>query len=371
MKFTCEASALTEGLSIVTKAISSRTTNPILEGILIQTNEDGILLTCSDERVTIRTQIAANVTEHGQGVVPGKLFSEIARRLSETEISVTMNERFMFRVASGNSRTNIAGQDADLFPRLPELANAKTVSLPQSLLQEMIKKTSFAIASDDMREALTGGYLEIKDGGVTMVALDGFRLALRCDHLSDAVSGKFSAIIPGKALTDIAALLDGGDEFVQLSMDGNKMHFALPTTDIYVILIAGEYIDYNRIIPKTFGTTVTVPAEPFRRCVERAALIAREGQSNLLLMKFEENRLVIEAHSQIGDVREELETEQEGGAVNIAFNVRYVMDVVRFIDAENLRMRMNDSIHPCVVSPADSEDYIHLVLPVRTSSTVR
>lgn len=369
MQFTCSNAKLIEGLQIATKALAARTTNPILEGVLVETNEEGVMLTCSDERITIVTQIEANVARHGRGVVPGKLFNEIIRRLPDEDVTITMNERFSFNIRSAASRMNIAGQDADLFPALPKMENVREIALPQDMLRDMIQKTEFAIAAEDMREVLTGCLLEIVNGDVNMVALDGFRLALRRAKCSDVME-RFSAIIPGRAVGDIGKLLsENPDAFAQLSFGGNKLHIKLEKTEIFVILVEGEYVNYRQILPKQFATKVIVDLDVFRRCVDRAALIAREGNNNLLLLRIAGGELVIEAHSQIGDVHEELEIAQDGADLNIAFNVKYLIDVVRYIDADQIEINLNNAISPCIITPVGDPDYLHLVLPVRTSAT--
>ena len=369
MRIKCQASALIEALQIVTKALPSRTTNPILEGILVETDMNEVILTCSDERITIVTRFEADVQEPGRGVVPGKLFTEITRRLSEGDIDIAMNDRFVFTIRGAGSRTNISGQDADLFPALPAISGEKEISLPQDMLKDMIQKTEFAIAAEDMREVLTGCLLEIVNGDVSMVALDGFRLALRRAKCGDVLE-KLSAIIPGRAVGDIGKLLsDDPEAFTTLSFGGGKLHIRLERTDIYVILVAGEYIEYRRILPPSFATRLVVGLEPFRRGIDRAALIAREGNNNLLILKISGGEMTIEAHSQIGDVYEKMEIQQEGGDLNIAFNVKYLIDVVRFIDAEQIEINLNNPISPCVISPVDDPDYLHLVLPVRTGAT--
>ncbi len=369
MQFTCPVSRLIEGLQIATKALAARTPNPILEGVLVETDEDTVILTCSDERITIVTRIEATIAKHGRGVVPGKLFNEIIRRLPDGDVTVTMNDRFVFNIRSAASRMNISGQDADLFPLLPKLKDPREVSLPQDILKDMIQKTEFAIAAEDMREVLTGAYLEIANGDVSMVALDGFRLALRKSRCSEVLE-QFSAIIPGRAVGDIGKLLsDDENAFAQLAFGGNKLHIRLEKTEIFVILVEGQYVNYRQILPKAFGTKIKVGLESFRRCVDRASLIAREGNNNLLLLRIANGELVIEAHSQIGDVHEELEIEQEGADLNIAFNVKYLTDVVRYIDAEKIEMSLNTPVTPCIITPVEDKDYLHLVLPVRTSAT--
>ena len=365
MQFTCSTKSLIEALQIATKALSNRTTNQILEGVLLETDSEQLTITCSDERITIVTSIDANVSQPGRGVVPGKLFSDIVRRLPDETVDIKMDNRFVFTIRSASSRMNISGQDADLFPRLPKMDDEREISLPQDMLRDMITKTEFAIAQDDMREVLTGCLLEVRGGDAIMVALDGFRLAMIKNACAD-VTSSMSAIIPGRAVSDIGKLLkDGEDDFCVLSFEKNRLHINLMGTDIYVVLIEGEYIDYRRILPNQFATRVVAELEPMRRAVERAALIARESSNNRVRFVIEDGRMNIESNSEIGDVHEEMEVEQQGGDITITFNVKYMQDVMRIIESDRIELNMNTHVTPCVITPVDNRDYLHLVLPVR------
>ena len=365
MRFSISTTKLRDALSTVTRALSSRTTNPILDGILLETTKKYVQLTCSDERITIITRVEADVQDEGRGVVPGKLFTEMVRRMPEGDMNISMNESFQFRISCASSRMNLAGQDSDLFPLPGIVTGDLEITLPQSMLKDMIAKTEFAIAQDDMREVLTGCLLEVRGGDAIMVALDGFRLAMIKNACAD-VTSSMSAIIPGRAVGDIGKLLkDGEDDFCVLSFEKNRLHINLMGTDIYVVLIEGEYIDYRRILPNQFATRVVAELEPMRRAVERAALIARESSNNRVRFVIEDGRMNIESNSEIGDVHEEMEVEQQGGDITITFNVKYMQDVMRIIESDRIEMNMNTHVTPCVITPVDNRDYLHLVLPVR------
>ena len=367
MRFTCPTPALMEGLQIVTRALTARTTNPILEGVLLEAQSGRIQLTASDERLTITTRVDCDVREFGRGVLPGKLFSEIVRRLPTDTTEVRMSDRFLFTLTSGASRLNVAGQDPDLYPALPKIDGDCEITLPQDMLRDMIQKTEFAIASDDAREVLTGCLLEIAGGDVTMVALDGFRMAYKRAKCSDVLEN-VSAIIPGRAVGDIGKLLSGEeDAFATLNFNGNKLQIRLQKTDVYVMLVDGEYINYRRILPTSFNMRAIVNLEALRRAIDRAAPLAREGSNNLIRFYLHDGILEIEANSQMGDAHEEMEVAIDGSELAIAFNVRYMMDVVRAIDAESVEMSFTSSLSPCVISPVGDGDYVHLVLPVRTA----
>ena len=369
MRLVCNSAALLEGLQTASRALTTRTTNPILEGLLLDARMGQLRITASDERLTILTRVDCEISEAGKGVIPGKLFIDIVRRLQDNPtIELSMNERFVFNIVSGASVMNVAGQDADLYPALPSLSESSEFTLLQDSLRDMIEKTEFAIAADDAREVLTGALLEISGGDVTMVALDGFRMAYKREKVSDVLD-VIRAIIPGRAVGDIGKLLPGGeDAFVTLAFSGNnRLQVRLAKTDIYVTLIGGEYINYRRLLPSSFKVRAVANVEPLRQCIDRAALLAREGSTNLIRFHMHDSLLEIESNSQLGDAHEEMMLEElEGGELTISFNVRYMMDVVRTIDSEKLVMNFTDSLSPCVITTADDLDYVHLVLPVRT-----
>ena len=369
MHFFCSVADLMNGLQICTKALAGKTTNEILECVLMETDDHSVILTCSDERITIVTRVEAEIQHHGRGLLNGKLFSEIVRRMSSGTIEITMSDTFSFQIKSSSLKMNIAGRDADLFPALPRISSEQEVALPQNTLKKMIQKTEFAISTENPREILMGCYLEIVNGDINMVALDGFRMALYCEKIS-AVVDRFSAIIPGRAIGEIGKLLsDDDDAFAQLSMGGNKLHIRLDQTDIYVILVEGDYINYRQIIPNDFSTVIRINMDDFHHCVDRASLFAREGGNNLLLMSVQDNILTVEAHSQVGDFHEEMDIEQQGENIRIAFNVRYLSEVVRYMECDVIEMNMKSPISPCIVLPADEKNYMHMVMPVRTNAT--
>lgn len=368
MQFTCASSALQSALSIVTKALASKSTLPVLEGVLVNASADGLTLTCSDSSITIVTRIAADVSETGAIVLPGRLFSEVVRKMPTGEISWTMSKSAVVTLRCLNSRTSISGMDAAQFPKLPFVESDDTAILPQPMLKDMIQRTSFAIAAEDSRQVLTGSLLDVSGSTVRMVALDGFRLAMRTETLENGAP-KISAVIPGKSLSELGKLLgDDAEAGVSLSADKNMMHAEIGDTDIYMRLIEGEYIDYRRILPTAWKSRITVDCGQMKSCVDRASLMAREGKNNLIKFEISGDDLVITSNSEIGDVYEQLTTEHEGDDLVIAFNVKYMIDAMRAIDDEQVQMRFNSAVSPCVLAPETGEAYLYLVLPVRITA---
>jgi len=359
---------LIKALNIATKAIPTKSMNKILDGVLIEATDNGVTMTCTDERMTIVTKVNAAVKETGIGVIPGKLFNEVVKSLSGSEINIKMNDNHVFTVRGFNSRTNIAGQDADLFPSMPEIKADHKISISQLALKDMITKTEFAVAAEDMREVLTGELLEISSNEINMVGLDGFRMAVRRMQVSSTALDNCSAIVPGKVFSNVAKLLsDDENDYAYISIGGGKLHIQFGDTDVYTMLINGDYIQYKQLIPKEFSTQIEVSVDEFRKSIDRASLIARQGQNNLLIFRVMNGELSIESKSEIGDVLEKLEVVQTGNDLNIAFNVKYLIDVVRNIGSENMTISMNSAATPVIITPVGDGNYVHLVLPVRTA----
>lgn len=372
MKFVCSGMELSEGLRRVGGALSNKSMNQILEGVKIVTLDGGVRLTASDERTTIVTDVPATVEEEGAGVAPGKLLTEVVRGLVNGDVSVSMNERFAFTVKGGGSRTNLAGQDADLFPALPEVTEEHEVRMPRGMLRRMIDKTAFCVAVEDTREVLTGAALQFRKGQAYMVGLDGFRMAV-CEGVT-SVEEDFDAVIPGKALTELGRLLgDGGeDDVIALDIGGGKLRAAVDGTDFYATLIKGEFINWESIMPKSSRTRVTLDAAKLRRAVDRASLIARQGNNNLIVLRLRGDEMAVESQSQIGDVHETVSVLLEGEALDIAFNVKYLADALKAVDGDEVMLNMNGAISPCTMSEVGGgDDVIYMVLPVRTGATQR
>lgn len=369
MKFVCSGMELSEGLRRVGGALPNRTVNQVLEGVKIVTLDSGVRLTASDERTTIVTEVPATVEEEGAGVAPGRLLTEVVRGLVNGDVTVSMNQRFAFTVKGGGSRTNLAGQDAELYPVLPEVSGEHEIQMPRGMLRRMIDKTAFCVAAEDTREVLTGAALQFVKGKAYMVGLDGFRMAV-CEGVT-SVMEDFEAIIPGKALTDLGKLLgDGGeDDVICVDVGGGKLRATVDGTHFFATLIKGEFINWQNIMPKSAQTRVTLDTAKLRRAVDRAALIARQGHNNLLVLRIQGDQMAVEAKSEVGDVHETVDVMTEGAALDIAFNVKYLADMLKNADAGEIEMRMNGAIAPCTVCAAGGGDVTYMVLPVRTGAT--
>lgn len=368
MRFSCPTSALVSALSIATHALSARSTMPVLEGVLLETCEEGLKLTCSDSSMTIVTSLPATIEEEGAVIMPGRLFGDVVRKLPDAELNASTNDREIMTIRCMGSRTTIAGMAANFFPERPSNEADKFVELPQSLLKEMIQKTSFAISSDESRKILTGGLIEISNGEARMVTIDGFRLAMRVARISESAP-ELNAVIPGKLMGELAKILSDDDSAMATMMFGhNQLTVDLGNTTVYASLLDGEFIKYGNIIPASFKTSVTVNREQMALSVDRASLMARESKQNLIKFSFSNNMMIITSNAEVGDAYEELPVVMDGDELEIAFNVRYITDVLRVADEEELVMKFTTSVSPCLIDPVEGDAFTYLVLPVRLNA---
>lgn len=368
MKFRCNSTDFLNALSTATHALPTRTTLPALECVLIETDEDNFLrLTCSDSSLTLIAKCPAEIEEGGEVLLPGKLLAEISRKMPEGEMSVTNTENGYMTLRCMGFRMQIAARAANLYPavgRMEEDEENAAITLPQGLLRDMILKTSFAIATDEERPILTGCLLDVQGGEARMVALDGFRMAIRMQRVND--SSTISAVIPGKALQEIARILsDDEEETITISLRAGRMYTRIGDTEIYTILKEGEYINYRQITPSEWRTKVELESKELASCVERASLIAREGKNNIVQLSIGDGKLAITSNSEVGDIYEEMPAEIEGEDLRIGFNVKFLSDALKALDGRRIVMRFISSVNPCVVVPADGDDFLHLILPLR------
>jgi len=369
MRFQCSVSELWGALSTATHALSARTTMPILEGVLIEAEEGSLKITCSDGSMTITSTVTAEIEEEGRAVLPGRLFSDVIRKLPPAELSASLNERDVMTLRCQGSRTNIAGMSAAFFPQKPKLEAEYFLELPQPMVKEMIRQTSFAVSADESRKILTGALMEIGRGEVRMVALDGFQLAVRIALITDETP-EVRTIIPGKFLEELAKVLSDDEEARVTLVFGksSQLMCSMGRATLYTTLLEGEFINYRSILPEEWRTRLLINREQMALCVDRAALMAREGKNNFIKLKIDDGVMEITSNSESGDAYEELPVEQEGDGLEIGFNVRYLADALRAISEEQVYLNFQTSVRPMVIKPVTESAFVYVVLPVRINA---
>lgn len=371
MQFTVNVQSLLDGLNTVTRALSARPAKQILEGVLISTEDDRISLVCSDGNLSIETSIAADIKEDGNAVLPGRLFTELCRKLPGGEVTLKVGDNHAASIRCLSNRSNLVGMNPGEYPEMAHVSEGTTVRIPQKKLKEMISRVVFAIATDESRQILTGCLLEVTPTEARLIALDGFRLAIQKAIMPFELPGgenTVKVVIPGRVLNEMSKILDDSDEDCVLMFDKTRMTASFGANILSTVLLAGDYIDYRRILPNSFRTMALIDRIGVQNAIDRASLMAREGKNNLIRMSFSEGALSITSNAEMGDVLEELEAELSGDPIDIAFNAKYITDVIRNITDDKLCMRFNTNVSPCVIAPQEGEDYLYLVLPVRVFS---
>lgn len=363
MKFSCEKQKLQEGISISNKAITGKTTMPILEGIYIKAFKNNLTLIGSDMDLSIETSVEADVIEEGTIVVDSKIFSEIIRKLPNSDVYIETLDNDIIQITCEKSIFNLVYMKAEDYPSLPEIKENISVEVPQDILKSMIRGTSFAVAQDETRPILQGILFEIKDKKLNLVALDGYRMAVRSEYLGS--DDNIDVVIPGKTLNEVAKILEDAEDLVKITFTDNHILFNLDKTKIVSRLLEGKFVNYVSLLPQEHKILVEVNRHDLQNCIERASLMSKDSNSNLIKLDFNEDNVIITSNSQLGKVREELNINLQGEELQIAFNSRYILDVLKNIDENEIYMEMTSSVSPCIIRCKSNDNSRYLVLPVR------
>jgi DNA polymerase-3 subunit beta len=363
MIFICEKHKLQESILTTQKAITGKTTMPILEGIFINADNSGVTLIGSDMDLSIETKVEANVIEEGKVVIDSKIFGEIIRKLPDSEVKIEIIENDTVQITCEKSVFNVVYMKWDEYPSLPSVETDNKIQFPRNILKQMIKSTSFAIAQDETRPILQGILFEIKSKKLNLVALDGYRLAVRSEYVD--CDAEMEIVIPGKTLNEVSKILDDTDMEVDITFTNNHILFNLGETKIISRLLEGKFVNYNSLLPQEHKISVYTNKIKLQDGIERASLMSKEGNSYLIKLEFQDDNLVITSNSQLGKVREEVSINLQGEPIEIAFNSKYLLDVLKNIEDENIILEMTSSISPCVIKAKNIESYKYLVLPVR------
>ncbi|MEW9097183.1 MAG: DNA polymerase III subunit beta [Clostridiaceae bacterium] len=363
MKFICEKNILSEAISIAQKAVTGKSTMQVLQGILINVEKDSIKFTGSDIDLSIETKTKAEVFEEGSFVVDSKIFGEIIRKLPNDKIEIYSKENNTIDIICQKSKFNLIHMNATDFPELPKINENIIFSISQKILKNMIRAVIFATAQEETRPILTGVLFEVKDKKLNLVALDGYRLALKTEYIDN--ENNISAVIPGKTLNEVSKILEESDEVVNITFTPNHILFSIGETKIISRLLEGEFIKYNSIIPEEYNLKVIAKRSDLLNCIERASLMAKDGNTSLIKFNIEDDTMVITSNSQLGMVREEFGIILQGQSLQIAFNSKYLIDVLKIMDENEIVMELSSSITPCIIKNKDIDNCTYLILPVR------
>ena len=368
MKIICEKENIIKALNSVTKAVASKPTMPVLEGILIQTNNTEVKLTTYDLEMGIEYIIKCEVKEEGAIVVNATMFSEIIRKLPNTEITIYVNENNLLVIECEGSLYKLATMNPSDFPELPQINIENSIQIEQNTLKEMIRRTIFAGSTEENRPIFTGCLFEIVNNKLNVVAVDGFRLAWKSKYLQTKVND-FNAVIPGRTLNEINKILVDSFETIKIGVAKNQALFELENCKIVTRLLDGEFLNYSSVIPETWETRIRVNRQNLLNCFERVSLISSSSMEKEkkypVKVSIDIGKITISCTNQTGDAKEEMMVSTEGKNLEVGFNPKYFLDACRCIDDEEIFVDFGSNISPCIIRPIEESDYVYMILPIR------
>ncbi|NLB98261.1 MAG: DNA polymerase III subunit beta [Lactobacillales bacterium] len=382
MKFTINRSKFTKSLTDVLRAISSRTTIPVLTGVKMTIDQSGLMLSGSDSDISIEVFIPVSdednqleVIKEGGIVLPARIFNEIVRKLSDEKLTIEVGDNFQTSITSAHAAFNINSIDVDNYPNFPVIDSNEVITLPTTLFKQVIQHTVIATSTQESRPILTGVNITIENGQLKAVATDSHRLSQRIIPITVPESLKdksYKVIIPGKSLTELSKIIEDQDT-IEMMVTQNQVLFKAENLYFYSRLLEGYYPDTNRLIPANSATELTINANDLLQATDRASLLSHEGKNNVIKLSISDNHVELSGNSpEIGTVEEELEyIEAKGDSLVISFNPDYLKDALRTFGHQNVIIGFTAPIRPFTVIPADdnteiSQSFIQLITPVRT-----
>ncbi len=372
MKLSVMQENLARGLSVVSRAVSSRSTLPVLANVLLKTEDAGLKLTATNLEIGITYWVPGKIETDGATTVPAKLLTDLVNSLpsgDRVDLELTTGESLHIRC--GRFETHVKGIDADEFPAIQTAGERPTTRIAQNILRRALSETAFAAASDEARPILTGVLAKFEGDRLTLAAADNYRIAVKTIPILDAVP-ETSVVIPARALNELARVLSDVDDPVDIILAGarNQVLFHLDGVDLVSRLIDGQFPNYQQVVPTSHTTRAILDREELLRAVRPAALIAHES-ANIVKLQIGgdgESGITVSANAEVGDHVGQVEAAVEGDGTTIAFNARYLADVLTNVDADQFALELNGPLSPGVFKPVGDDSYVHVVMPVRTTS---
>lgn len=379
MHFLIERDVLIEAIQDVLKAVASKTPIPILTGIKIVATEEGVTLTGSDSDISIERFIPAEEDDNvhielktpGNLVLQAKFFAEIVKKLPKDMVEIETNEHFGTLIRSGSAQFNLNGFDPEEYPRLPQIEEENVFKISSDLLKQMIRQTVFAVSTQETRPVLTGVNWVVEAGQLSCIATDSHRLAMRTAQI-ESMSPDLTfnnVVIPGKSLNELNKIIEDTNDLLEIVVTENQILFRAKNLLFFSRLLDGNYPETTRLIPQESQTTIKVKTKDFLQTIDRASLLAREGQNNVVkLIASQDGTLEISSNSpEIGKVVERLQAQSvEGEELKISFSAKYMMDALKAIDDDEIEIRFTGPMRPFVLHPTEHQAVLQLILPVRT-----
>ncbi|MEG1581646.1 MAG: DNA polymerase III subunit beta [Clostridia bacterium] len=364
MKLICEGLDLSDAVMKVLKATALKTTNPILEGIKLKAINDRLILSATDLELSIEKTINADVKIEGEAVVPGKFFVDFVKKLSNEKIELTLGDNKLLKIKYTDSEGFIQCLNDEEFPILKTITSPEYFSIKKNDLRDIINETIFSAAIDDSRPILKGCKFEVSKDNLTVVAIDGFRLALVKKPIEN-VSAEMGFVVPARSLSEISKILDDSEDFVKIYVQRNYIMVDLIDTKIMTRLLDGDFINHQNVIPTSFDTVITINKRQLEDGLERASLLARLDKNNKVIFEIKDKLLTLTSTSDIGNIKENISISLQGKDLSIAFNAKYFSECTKNISDEFIKINFSSAIAPCTITSTENNEFLYLILPVR------
>lgn len=369
MKISCNRTMLSEAVMNVSRAVSSKSSLPALEGILLKTNENSLFLSGYDLETGIETVIDATVFEAGEIILSAKILSDIVRKMSSERVEISCDEKLLTVISGGAAEFTILGIPSNEYPEMPTYNEIATFKISQNKLKSMINQTIYAVSQVDTKPVHTGSLFELVNDTLTVISVDGFRLAIRKEKID--FDDEISFIVPGKALTEIAKLLsDDDDNEIEISVGKKQITFKLTEYKVLSRLIEGEFLNYRKTIPAESSIKVRVKTKDFIESIERVSLLITEKLKSPVRCSFKDNEISLSCATTIGKACDSVQCKTDGEPLEIGFNNKYLIEALRYCECDEVLIEMNTPVSPMKMSALDGDNILYLILPVRLKEEI-
>ncbi|MDD6489832.1 MAG: DNA polymerase III subunit beta [Clostridia bacterium] len=363
MKFQCSRQKLNEAVTNVQRAVSTKSTIPALEGILIKAADNKITLCGYDLEIGITTTIDADVRENGSAVLTAKLFAEIIRKMPEDTITIETDEKLIAYISGGKAEYKIIGISDEEYPELPSVNGSDKFNINGGTLRSMISQTIYAVSDKDIKPAHKGSLFEIENGNIKIISVDGYRLAIRTEKIDYNDEKNF--IVPGKSLSEVTKLITDEEKDVQITVGDRHIVFQIDNYSIITRLIEGEFMNYKAALPKTHSTEMKVNTRQFINAIERMSLLLTERLKSPIRCKIEDGLIKTSCNTSLGQAYDEFPAEISGEDIEIGFDNKYLLDALRNSETDEVKIQLSSPLSPIVIMPSEGNSFLFLVLPVR------
>lgn len=370
MKFSCEKIILQDAIASASRAVSVKSSIPALEGLLLVCADGYLTVTGYNMQLGIRTRFACDIEGEGSIVLNSRLFGDIVRRMPEDTLTFSVNEEQTVKLHCGDADFEIIGLPAADFPELPKVEEKNMFSVPEKTLSSMIRQTGFAVSTNEARPVHMGSLFEVEEASLTVVSVDGFRLALRREKLEDRVSSPFQFVAPGTALNEVEKVCGDSDEPADIRLGERHILFKIGETELICRRLEGEFLDYKNAIPHKNPISLTVDAKVMVESLDRVSVVISEKLKSPVRCHFGQNAVTFSARTANGDAKDICRLEGDGKDLEIGFNNRYLSEALRYAPADTVKLELNSAISPAIIVPAaeDDDSFLYMVLPVRLKS---